>query len=112
MTEHPPDYQTTSPTEQTVEPRNPTYQQLCQGFSQNSILYGYLSHDMVRFLPGSRPQAIEGALNMMCVSMQKTPLESLVLIHEFLRNYTSIMQHETGSEQGAEAESPFLGREA
>jgi len=48
---------------------------------------------------------------MMCVSLSKTPLESLLLIHEFLRHYTSIMQHETKDEQVAEP-SPFIGREA
>ncbi len=54
---------------------------------------------------------IEDALNMMCVSLSKTPLESLLLIHEFLRNYTSIMQHEEKDEQVAEP-SPFIGRDA
>jgi len=44
----------------------------------------------------------------MCVSLSKTPLESLLLIHEFLRNYTSIMQHEP--EDGEPIESPFIGR--
>ena len=109
MSEPTPDYQTTQ--EQPVDPHTAIYQQLRQGFSQNNMLYEYLSSDMLRWLPGSRPQAIDDALNMMCVSLGKTPLESLLLIHEFLRNYTSIMTHEAKSEQVAEP-SPFIGRQA
>ena len=75
--------------------------------SKNDMLYEYLMSNMVKFLPHA--QTVEDALNMMCVSMRQTPLESLLLIHEFLSNYHSIVQSEHQTEQ-AEAESPYMVR--
>ncbi len=48
------------------------------------------------------------AMYLMCVAMGKSPLESLLLIHEFLVNYQVIIQNEAPP---AQAESPYLGRE-
>lgn len=110
MTEHPPDYQTAP--DQPVDPHTAIYQQLRQGFSQNDMLYEHLSMGVLKMLPGSRPQAIEDALNMMCVSLGKTPLEALLIIHEFLSNYHSIMSREQAQPEPPTPEeaSPFLGR--
>ncbi len=73
--------------------------------SKNDMLYEHLMSNMVKFLPHA--QAVEDALNMMCVSMRQTPLESLLLIHEFLQNYHNIVQSE---HKQAEAASPFMVR--
>ncbi len=41
-------------------------------------------------------QAVEDAINGLCVSMGKSPLETLLLVHEFLRNYAGILEHGGG----------------
>jgi hypothetical protein len=84
------------------------YQQMRENMmSKNTMLYDYLMDNVVKLLPG--PQAVEDALNMMCVSMSKTPLESLLLIHEFLSNYHNIVRAEHKAEQ-AKPESPYMVR--
>ncbi|SRR5258706_15155111 len=93
------------PEQQALDPHTALYQQMHEGVSKNYMLYGYLMDSVVKFLP--RPQAVEDALSMTCVSLGKTPLESLLLIHEFLSNYHNIVQHEQPAQQAAE--SPFLG---
>ncbi len=110
MTETTPEYQATQ--EPPVDPHTALYNQVYGGIQANTMLYEHIMDKVLKLLPGSRPQAIEDALHMMCVSLSKTPLESLLLIHEFLRNYTSIMQHEEKSEpeDGEPIESPFIGR--
>src|SRR4051812_33595120 len=95
--------------QQPVDPHTAIYQHLCQEFSQHSMLYEYLSSNVIKLLPGAHAQAVEDALNMMCVSMSKTPLESLLLIHEFLSNYQVIMQHD--KEDELPEESPYMMRE-
>ncbi len=111
MSEQQEAYQTAPSQEQPVDPHTALYNQVYGGIQANTMLYEHIMDKVLKLLPGSRPQAIEDALNMMCVSLSKTPLESLLLIHEFLRNYTSIMQHEEKDEQVAEP-SPFIGRDA
>ncbi|SRR6266568_1244336 len=110
MSEQQEAYQTAPPQEQPVDPHTALYNQVYGGIQANTMLYEHIMDKVLKLLPGSQPQAIEDALNMMCVSLSKTPLESLLGVHEFLRHYTSIMQHETKSEQVAQPESPFLGR--
>jgi hypothetical protein len=96
------------PEQQPIDPHTALYQDFKQNMmGKNTILYDYLMGNVVKFLPG--PQAVEDALAMMCVSMSKTPLESLLLIHEFLHNYHSIVSHEQKTEQ-AEPESPYMVR--
>ncbi len=61
------------------------------------MLYEYVMDGVLACLRDvpteSHPQAAEDALNMLCVAMGKTPLDTLVVIHEFLRNYRSILKH-------------------
>jgi len=108
MTETTPEYQATQ--EPPVDPHTALYNQVYGGIQANTMLYEHIMDKVLKLLPGSHAQAIEDALNMMCVSLSKVPLESLLLIHTFFSNYTSIMLHEEKSEQVAEAESPFIGR--
>src|SRR6266571_7147539 len=94
------------PEQQPVDPHTALYRHMHEGMSRSTMLYEYLMDNVVKFL--SQPQAVEDALNMMCVSLSKTPLESLLLIHEFLQNYHSIVQREQPKPQPQE--SPFFGR--
>ena len=59
----------------------------------NDALYEHLTSEIRDLLPHLRAQDIEDALNMTCVSLSKTPLETLLLIHEFLANGASIVKH-------------------
>lgn len=93
--------------EQQPDPHAALYLHFFENKSKNDMLYEYLTSNVVKFLPNV--QAVEDALNEMCVSMSKTPLESLLLIHEFLQNYHSIVQAEHKTAQ-AERESPFMVR--
>lgn len=98
------------PEQQPIDEHTALYQHYKENImSKNDMLYEYLMSNVVKFMPHA--QTVEDALTMMCVSMSKTPLESLLLIHEFLQNYHSIVQQESQPEQ-AEAESPFMVRQA
>jgi hypothetical protein len=95
--------------QEAIDEHTALYQHVHDIASKNTMLYEYVIGNVIEMLPGSQPQAAEEALNMMCVSMSKTPLESLLLIHEFLHNYHSIVQHEQKTEQ-TERESPYMVR--
>ncbi len=89
--------------QQPLDPHTALYQRVRGDMSRNDMLYEYLTSHVATYLPNM--QAVEDALNMMCVSLSKTPLESLLLIHEFLQNYHNIVQREQPEQQ-----SLFLGR--
>ena len=95
------------PEQQALDPHAALYQQMHENISRNAMLFEHLMSNVIKLLPAAPPQAAEDALDMACVALGKAPLESLLLIHEFLQNYHSIVQHEQPAQQAVE--SPFLG---
>lgn len=66
------------------------YATIRKAASVNDTLYECLMGEVRDLMPHMRAQDIEDALNMVCVSFGKTPLDTLLLIHEFLRNGAQI----------------------
>jgi len=98
------------PEQQPIDEHAALYQDFKQNMmGKNTMLYEHLMGNVIKLLPAAPPQAAEDALNMMCVSMSKTPLESLLLIHEFLQSYHSIVQPGSQPVQ-AKRESPYMVR--
>lgn len=57
---------------------------------------GRVKEQLSRLLAQGRTpsaQDIEDALNMTCVSLGHRPLEAMVLVQEFLRNYVGLVEH-------------------
>ena len=56
----------------------------------NHMLYEHLMSGVRDLLPHIHAQDIEDALGMTCVSLRHMPTETLLVIHEFLSNCSSI----------------------
>jgi hypothetical protein len=69
------------------------YAAIRKSTEDKAALYEHLAGEVRDLLPHLQAQDIEDALNMTCVSLSKTPLETLLLIHEFLTNGASIVKH-------------------
>ena len=73
-----------------------SYAAIRKSISVHNALYEHLSGEVRDLLPESHAQDIEDALNMTCVAFNNPPLETFLLIHEFLRNVTSITSRRNG----------------
>lgn len=97
-----------APAKKTVDPHEALYNNWRSMLVERDMLDEYVS-DMVlsdlKKLTGHtynpldlHAQAVGDALNMVSLSMGKQPLDTLLTVHEFLRNYVSILEHQGGNE--------------
>ena len=66
------------------------YNDMRKRMAANDALSEHLSCRVRDLLPDARPQEVEDALNMACVSLGSKPLDALILIHTFLDNWREL----------------------
>jgi hypothetical protein len=90
---------------QPIPPHDAQYNEWRSALIQRDILHETVASKVLDDLTRigaceHRPKAqdIEDAITMLCVSMARPPLEALLTVHEFLRNYAGIIEHQGGNE--------------
>ncbi len=89
-----------------IDPHDALYNTVIRApMTERTMLYEFVMDKILadlRALPTlaheHEPQAIEDAIHGLCVSVGKQPLETLLLVHEFLSNYVSIVTHQGGKQ--------------
>jgi hypothetical protein len=86
--------------EKPIDPHDALYNAIRAPITERHILYEDVSRHVLDDLHtftihhySHHAQSLEDALSMTCVAMGRPPLETLLLVHEFLRNYVSILEH-------------------
>ena len=69
----------------------------------HDVLYELLSTEVGQMLPQYRVQLIDDAVNMLCISYDKRPLEVWMIVHEFLRNCALMAKHEASESEVSHA---------